>query len=227
MASTLWTRGPENGRLSAEGRAPVNGTWLLLIYTLPSQPSRKRAYVWRELKRLGSLYLRDGVALLPGRDDLQERLGEIVERIEEYEGEADLIVSPTFTEARTQIIIERFRDEREAEYREVYHACARFLRDVLQEVDADEFGFPDVDNLESELVRLRKWHAQVASRDYFTASGSAKVEEILQKCERAFERFAQDASERQVRVDGSGSDDVFERLGGTVGADGTSDDLPL
>ena len=202
--------------------------WLLLIYTLPSQPSRKRAYVWRELKRLGSLYLRDGVALLPRRGDLDVRMREIVQRVEEYEGEADLIVSPTFTEARQQTLIERFREEREAEYREVYHGCARFLRDVLHEVDADEFGFPDVDNLESELGRLRRWHAQITARDYFGAPGSAKVDEILNKCERAFERFVQDASERDERSQQPASDDVFERLGSSAPLDeGVAEDIPL
>jgi hypothetical protein len=203
------------------------GDWLLLIYTLPSQPSRKRAYVWRELKRLGSLYLRDGVALLPRQGDLEERLGEILMRIEEYEGEADLIVSPSFSPSRSSVIVERFSEEREAEYREVYHACVRFLRDVLQDVDADEFGFPDVDKLESELARLKRWQAQVAARDYFTASGSVKVEEVLEKCERAFERFVQDASERQAVGGKAEPDDVFERLGGSSSAEYSGDELPM
>jgi hypothetical protein len=205
----------------------MHSDWLLLIYTLPSQPSRKRAYVWRELKRLGSLYLRDGVALLPRRDDLEGSMRDIVQRIEEYEGEADLIVSPGFTKAREAILIERFKDEREAEYREVYHGCVRFLRDVLHEVDADEFGFPDVDNLESELARLHRLDIQIRARDYFGTPGSAKVDEILAKCDRAFERFVQDASERADR-ESPGADDVFERLGGSSGQTAeVAQDLPL
>jgi hypothetical protein len=196
-----------------------------LIYTLPSQPSRKRAYVWRELKRLGALYLRDGVAVLPRQGELEARLKDVVERIEEFEGEVDLIVSPGFTGSRTDLLVERFRKEREEEYREVYRAGARFLRDVLHEVDADEFGFPDVDNLESELGRLKRWRSQISARDYFEAEGADKVEEMLDKCERAFERFVADASEREERGD-AGSDDVFERLGG-AGAEEEVEDLPL
>jgi hypothetical protein len=196
-----------------------------LIYTLPSQPSRKRAYVWRELKRLGALYLRDGVAVLPRQGDLEARLVEVVARIEEFEGEVDLIVSPTFSEARATLLVLRFRQEREAEYREVYRACARFLRDVLEEVDADEFGFPDVDKLESELGRLKRWRSQISARDYFGAGGADKVEEILEKCDRAFERFAADASEREERG-GAAPDDVFERLGGVAGAEDT-ENLPI
>src|SRR5579884_2159976 len=111
--------------------------WLLLIYVVPSQPSRKRAYVWRELKRLGGVYLRDGVAILPRRPDLEERLQVVADRIVEFEGSADLVLSPRFAADRDEALIERFRDDRLEEYRELHHACVRFLRDVLIEVDAD------------------------------------------------------------------------------------------
>ena len=40
----------------------VIDSWLLLIYTVPSQPSRKRAAVWRDVKKAGAVYLRDGRA---------------------------------------------------------------------------------------------------------------------------------------------------------------------
>ncbi|MBV9281402.1 MAG: hypothetical protein JOZ41_15080 [Chloroflexi bacterium] len=188
--------------------------WLLFIYTLPSQPSRKRAYVWRELKRLGSVYLRDGVALLPRRPDLEQRMQAVVERVEQYEGSADLVRAPPFAAQRDAQLIGRFREERGEEYRELYHACVRFLRDVLQEVDADDFGFPGVENLEGELGRLHRWKDQVQERDYFAGPGLERVEEILGKCDRAFERFAGTAHERLDGERRPQREDVFERLGG-------------
>ncbi|MGH2561215.1 MAG: Chromate resistance protein ChrB, partial [Thermomicrobiales bacterium] len=42
-------------------------TWALLIYVLPSHPSRLRAAVWRDVKRAGAVYLRDGACALPER----------------------------------------------------------------------------------------------------------------------------------------------------------------
>jgi hypothetical protein len=196
--------------------------WLLLIYTLPSQPSRKRAYVWRELKRLGALYLRDGVAILPTKPELRERLEAIVVRVEEYEGTADLAVT-RFTTDRDAALIERFREERLAEYRELHHACVRFLRDVLHEVDSEDFGFPDVENLEGELARLHRWHEQIAARDYFGAPGRERVLDILDKCDRAFEHFSSEAAteERAAKP----TEDVFERLSGA--AEPVSEDYPM
>jgi hypothetical protein len=203
-------------------------SWILFIYTLPSQPSRKRAYVWRELKKLGALYLRDGVAVLPRRADLENRMRSVMDRVVEYDGAADLILSPRFEPRREEELVERFRAERAAEYREVYHACVRFLRDVLEEVDADEFGFPDVDNLESELARLRRWQEQIHERDYFSAPGSVRVQEILAKCETAFERFAATAHDRLEPSARSIREDIFERLGGPdSAAEPLPEDYPL
>lgn len=201
--------------------------WLLLIYTLPSQPTRKRAYVWRELKKAGAVYLRDGVALLPRLPYLEEQIRLVAERIEEYGGTVDLLPSPQFSGARSSALVTRFQEERLAEYRELYRACVRFLRDVLTQVDADDFGFPDVDNLDSELGRLRRWNEQIAARDYFGAPESNRVRDILAKCEEAFERFTHTASSR-VEPSSGAQDDVFERLSSSSSsADLIPEDFPL
>jgi hypothetical protein len=187
--------------------------WILFIYSLPSQPSRKRAYVWRELKKLGAVNLHHGVAIVPRRPDLEERMVVMSQRVEDEGGSEDLI--------------QGFQEERAAEYRELYHACARFLRDVLEDVDADEFGFPGVSNLESELVRLKRWDEQIRARDYFNAPGSDRVQEMLEKCERAFERFVGTAHERLDAADEMAEEDVFERLAGPAGGDLVAEDHPL
>lgn len=200
--------------------------WLVLIYTVPSQPSRKRAYVWRELKRLGAVYLRDGVALLPNRSELETQLRTIAERIVEYEGSPHLLLSPTFASTEEGSLVQRFQDERREEYRELHRACVRFLRDVLTEVDAEDFGFPDVDNLDSELGRLRRWQEVIATRDYFGAPGADLAQAVLEKCATAFEQFTQTASER-VEEPIERRDDVFERLGGVTATNPIPDDFPL
>lgn len=202
--------------------------WILFIYSLPSQPSRKRAYVWRELKRLGAIYLRDGVALLPRNPALEERLDAMVARVAEYDGTAELVLSPTFKDDDPGRFVQRFQADRGEEYRELYHECVHFLRDVLEEVDSKDFGFPDVDKLESELSRLHRWREQIHERDYFTAPGLERVDDILDKCDRAFDAFVSDASENDNGAADRQHDDIFERLGGPAERpDGPGADLPL
>ena len=206
----------------------MQSEWILLIYSLPSQPSRKRAYVWRELKRLGAVYLRDGVVVLPRRADLEERMRSMVARVVEYEGTADLVLSPQFVTGTPKNLVDRFQEERSSEYAELHRAGLRFLRDVLYEVDQEDFDFPDVDNLESELMRLYRWRDQIAERDYFQAPGADRVDETLNKCRRAFENFVATASDRAGSKSESQSEDVFERLGGeNVSSQVVPDDFPL
>jgi hypothetical protein len=181
--------------------------------------------VWRELKKLGAVYLRDGVALLPNRPELRDRLNEVRARINEYEGTADIVDTPSFPKEREAELISHFTEDRAAEYRELYHASVRFLRDVLHDVDAEEFGFPDVDNLESELGRLVRWFEQVKERDYFSGAGADRVAEILGKCERAFDHFVHEASQRHSGPEEPQHDDAFQRLAG--GAERPGEDYPI
>src|SRR5258706_4971086 len=39
--------------------------WLLLVYRVPSEPTRLRSTVWRRLKSLGAIYLQNSAAALP------------------------------------------------------------------------------------------------------------------------------------------------------------------
>jgi Protein ChrB, N-terminal len=63
-------------------------TWLLFIYTVPSEPSRKRAYIWREVKKVGAIYLRDGVCALPEREETMAAFRKIAAKVTEFDGEA-------------------------------------------------------------------------------------------------------------------------------------------
>ena len=40
-------------------------TWLLFLYKVPHEPSSRRVFVWRKLKRLGAVLLHDSAWALP------------------------------------------------------------------------------------------------------------------------------------------------------------------
>ncbi len=39
--------------------------WLQLVYRVPAEPTRKRTYVWHQLRGLAAVYLQDGCCMLP------------------------------------------------------------------------------------------------------------------------------------------------------------------
>src|SRR5438067_6952667 len=90
--------------------------WLLLIYTVPAQPSRKRAFIWRELKKAGAVYLRDGVCALPERPETAAVLSAVAAKVDEFGGEATLIEAANLPLARAERIIKESQDARKQEY---------------------------------------------------------------------------------------------------------------
>ena len=58
-------------------------TWLLFLYKVPHEPSTRRVYVWRKLKRLGAVMLQDAAWALPmipyNLEQLKKLAGEVTE----------------------------------------------------------------------------------------------------------------------------------------------------
>src|ERR1035438_10271005 len=65
--------------------------WLLLVYRVPSEPSRLRAAVWRRLKSLGAIYLQNSAAALPASIGAERALRKLRSQILEMGGTAALL----------------------------------------------------------------------------------------------------------------------------------------
>jgi hypothetical protein len=56
-------------------------TWVLLVYTMPREPTAPRVAVWRKLKKLGALRLHDAAWGLPLSDVLLEQMRWLAQEI--------------------------------------------------------------------------------------------------------------------------------------------------
>src|SRR5256885_8811284 len=77
--------------VGARSAAAAVETWVLLVYTVPATPSRKRAAVWREVKRLGAVYLRDGVCVLPDTAAARADLEALSQQVIALDGQSTLV----------------------------------------------------------------------------------------------------------------------------------------
>lgn len=171
--------------------------WLLLIYRLPAEPSRMRTYIWRQVKALGSLYFQQAVWLLPKTERLEEEFKRLVAKIEEFGGEASLLtaVSPSLTwEDR---VISSFDEARNEEYAEIVENEERFEDEIRRETRKEKFTFAEMEELEAEWERLKRWHERVRERDFFEAPGRKEAEARLEEGERLLEGFTRRVYERQ------------------------------
>ena len=168
-------------------------TWLLLIYTVPSEPSRLRATVWRELKKVGAVYLRDGVCVLPAHPETAEAFRAIAARIADLGGQATLVEDARLDPARGRAIADQANAARADEYAEVGREAEAFLAHVAREREHREFTFAEVEELEADLGKLKRWIAQIRARDHFGADGAAVVDERVTRGESALAAFLDEA----------------------------------
>lgn len=171
-------------------------SWVLLIYTVPVAPSRKRAAIWRALKQAGAVYLRDGVCALPQREDTAATLRAIAAKVEEFAGQATLVEPARLAAARAEAIVEQARRERAAEYADLAREAEGFLEHVRREAGHRAFTFREVEELAGDLEKLRRWVGQVRARDYFGGAEAGPVDELLARCDEALAAFLEEASQR-------------------------------
>jgi hypothetical protein len=174
--------------------------WLLLIYTVPAEPSRKRAAIWRELKKVGAPYLRDGVCILPERPDTRERFDIITAKVQEFGGDATLVSGARLSETRAVALVEQFQAARDEEYHDIAREADRLLEHVARETEHRQFTYAELEELEADLGKLRRWTDQVVARDYFGEGPPEVLAEALERCERALGTFLETAAAHEQSI---------------------------
>lgn len=177
--------------------------WLLLIYTVPSEPSRKRATVWRELKKAGAIYLRDGVCVLPARAETTAIFRAIAATITEFGGQVTLVENVRLDSERVAAIQNQARAGRANEYAEITREAKRFLAHAQREREHREFTFAELEEIEADLDKLKRWARQVEARDHFGAAEAQSVTQLLGRCAAAVSSFLDAAYGNDEEVTGT------------------------
>jgi hypothetical protein len=142
---------------------------VLLVYRLPREPSRHRVAVWRKLRDLGALYLKDGVSALPEDAVTREQLEWLQLRVKEAGGEATLWEGRPGTLAEEAELVEDFRHSREEAYRTIIAEAGRLRRKA-------QMGGG---GLWEQLGKLEREFRAERRRDYFRSPLRAEAAEAL------------------------------------------------
>src|SRR6202040_2217621 len=67
---------------STPREAKVPQRFLLLVYRMPGKPTAGRVAAWRNLKKIGAVYLQDSVCVVPDTAALRRELSPVLERID-------------------------------------------------------------------------------------------------------------------------------------------------
>jgi hypothetical protein len=162
--------------------------WLVLVYRVPSEPTRLRAAVWRRIKGLGAIYLQNSVAAFPRTVAAERALRVLRKEIIDMGGTAQLFGTEVL--AGETDVVAAFNAARDDEYEEIVDRCKDFLEQVEKEYRADHFTYAELEENDEDLTKLKNWFAKVRKRDLLSASGRAEVEAALKRCEQVLEDYA-------------------------------------
>jgi len=173
----------------AADSAPRRVTWLMLVYRVPSEPTRHRAAVWRRLRTMGAVYLQNSVAVVPKSNERERTLRTLRnEIVEKMNGKAYLLTSNALAGAYD--LIATINAARDDEYEEILDKCEDFHAEVDKEFAKKHFTYGELEENEEDLHKLQRWFTKVVARDALGASKRQEVEQALVGCADALEKFA-------------------------------------
>jgi hypothetical protein len=145
-------------------------TWISLITSLPTENATARMRAWRSLKASGAAVLRDGVYLMPERDDCRTTLDTVAADVRAAEGTALVVRLEGPSDGNFVTLFDRSAD------------FASLLDDIAT---AREALSPDTANEALKQARkLRKAFTSLAAIDFFPGEAQKQANEALRDLEQ-------------------------------------------
>lgn len=177
--------------------SPSPRQWRVLVYRVPTEPASKRVAIWRDLKRLGALYLQQCVCIVPELNGIADELERIAAKIPTLGGETTLIDVPRLRPEEEVKIVAAFRTQSANEYAEIIEECeTKFVKEVEFEHFRQNYSFEEAEEIEQDLDKIRRWFDRVQERDWFDAEGKQEVERWLVRCQELLDGFEEEVYRR-------------------------------
>ena len=164
------------------------GSWVLLSYRVPREPSTPRIAIWRKLRRLGVAQISDGLVALPADARTREQLVWIAAEVSEAGGTATVWVGKPAAASAERELAASMAAARAAEYATVRAqaeaaasgtqteraAMLRRLRGELRRINRrDFFPPPERDAARASVEALAEPAGRPAPRRTATAAESS------------------------------------------------------
>ncbi len=170
--------------------------WLVLVVRVPTEPSRHRVAVWRELRRTGAVPLGQGCWAVPEVPAVADGIARAADLAGRGSGEVITLRAAGRAEADTARLAALFTAARQAEWAEFIADCGKFDTEIESEIVKGKYTLAELEEEEQSLERLRRWHRELTTRDVFGAQNAAEAGQQLKHCT---ERLA-DYTERVFRA---------------------------
>lgn len=145
-------------------------TWIALITSLPTENATVRMRAWRSLKASGATVLRDGVYLMPEREECRNTLDTVAADVLAAEGTA---------------LVVRLEEPKESNFVALFDRGADFAS-LLGDINAasDKLTPDSANETLKQARKLRKAFTNLAAIDFFPGEAQKQADEALRDLEQ-------------------------------------------
>jgi hypothetical protein len=164
--------------------------FVVLIYRMPARPTAGRVAVWRQLKKVGAIYLQQSVCIFPDIARIRREMQPILRKIGEAGGEYHLLPLRQTSSEERQKLIDQFQTQTSNHYQEIIENCeVNFQKEIQFETFRENFTYEEAEEIRIEFEKICNWFARVKERDWFGAPNQQDAAVWLARCESLLEEF--------------------------------------
>jgi hypothetical protein len=152
---------------------PAN-SWLLLLFSLPTNRNTERVAVWRRLKKMGAVQIKTSTYLLPDEPAQYEQFQWLAQQIRDYGGDSTLVRAQEIEGLTKEKVIAMFDDARAKDYGELRKSLQGFTT-RRKKMDAEESA--------PELERLTRQFREIRAIDFFDSARGHDIAMLLRRAE--------------------------------------------
>ena len=149
-------------------------SWLLLLFSLPTNRNTERVAVWRRLKKIGAMQIKTSTYLLPDAPAQYEQFQWLAQQIRDYGGDSTLVRAQEIEGLNKEKVVAMFNEVRAKDYGQLRKALQGFIA-RRKRMDAEEAV--------SELERLTRQFREIRAVDFFDSPRGHDVAMLLRRAE--------------------------------------------
>lgn len=170
---------------------------------MPTKPTSARVAVWRQLKKVGAVYLQQSVCTFTDTAHIRRDLDPILEKIVASAGEFHLLPLRRLPATEQAKLVAEFQSQTAKHYQEIVENCeVNFQKEIEFETFRQNFTYEEAEEIRIEFEKIVNWFDRVSNRDWFSAPNRDKAKEWLARCEKLLEGFEERVFEVQARRPG-------------------------
>ena len=153
--------------------------WLMVFYSVPSQPVSTRIKIWRKLAKVGAVPLKGAVYILPDREEHVEFLQWLVGEVKSLKGDAAFVRVNRIESVENKEVRELFNQQRGKDYR----SLDRKLEDLERRVQSVRKGTrsQSLKSVAEQTRRLKKELDDIQAIDFFgSTAGKSTARRFLE-----------------------------------------------